>query len=96
MLREKYMSKYYEVELLTLGKTPEGHLSADEESWIEPNPTYWNIFCTKRDNNDDEIHEILDLDIPIKFSKLAESTFTHIQHMVNVANYTKVDLEDFL
>lgn len=62
---------YYEVELNPMGLGRDGEsLTTDEDEWPSTGPTHMNIFVTSRDE-DDEIQEMLDIDIPIKHKELA-------------------------
>jgi hypothetical protein len=74
------MSTYYEVEMLEMGQTKNGHTTADAEEWVGTQK-YWNIWMTER-KGDGVIDEMIDLDIPVQMVDLADALlFTCQQHV---------------
>lgn len=83
---------YYEVELIPLGDTIDytgaGEVisqTADETVWHK-GQTVWNIWLTLRLEDDSEIHEVMDLDIPVKLQHTARNLFLWLKARVIVAN----------
>lgn len=70
---------YYEAMINHMGYAADGTLTSDFDLW--DTPSIVNIFVTNRDD-EDEIQEMLDIDIPIEHSHLAYRLFDVVEAYV--------------
>jgi len=90
---------YYEAELIPMGYrcgsgTGPPDLTADEDMWRNKEPDILNIFVTLRGpDGDDPFEEVMDLDIPAEFPKLAVKLFNRISSEVNFSNRQRIQLQ---
>ena len=86
---------YYEAELIPMGESNDGQgTTADETVWKDDKQTAWNIWIVLRDEEGAHVDEILDIDIPINLTSMAEALMGKISSAVGIANYTRVKLTD--
>jgi len=76
----------YEADLLELGYTKDGDLTADPEEWVNHEPDVWNIWVTDRNCITSEVEEVLDLDIPYQYPALADQFMEVVHTMVDMCN----------